>query len=78
MTREGHLEVCVQTLLEEIHLLLLGVCLTGNVPHLASEAISVLLDLLGSLGNVVKLFHFGIHHALGHVVLTEGFGELLP
>ena len=39
--------------------------------------VGILLDLLGSLGNVVKLFHFGIHHALGHVVLAEGFSELL-
>ena len=77
MTREGHLEACVQTLLEEVHLLL-GVCLTGNVPHHVSKMIGVLLDLLGSLGNVVELFHFGIHHALGHVVLMEGFSELLP
>ena len=78
MTREGHLEVCVQTLLEEIHLLLLGVCLTGSIPHHASESVGVLLNLLAPLGNVAKLFHFGIHHALGHVVLAEGFGELLP
>ena len=77
MTREGHLEACVQTLLEEVHLLLLGVCLTGSVPHHVSEVVGVLLDLLGSLGNVVELFHFGIHHALGHVVLAEGFSELL-
>ena len=78
MTREGHLEACVQTLLEEVHLLLLGVCITRSVPHHASEAVGVLLDLLGTFGNVVELFHFGIHHALGYVVLMEGFGELLP
>ena len=77
MTREGHLEAFVQTLLGEVHLLL-GVCLTGSVPHHASEAISVLLNLLGPLGHVVELFHLGIHHALGHVVLAEGFDELLP
>ena len=29
MTREGNLEAHVQTLLEEVHLLLLKVCLTG-------------------------------------------------
>ena len=78
MTQEGHLEACVQTLLEEVHLLLLRVCLTRSVPHHASEVVRVLLDLLGPLGNVSKLFHFGIHHALKHMVLTEGSGELLP
>ena len=77
MTREGHLEACVQTLLEEVHLLL-GVYLTRSIPRHASEVIGVLLDLLGSLGNFAALFHFGIHHALGHVVLAEGFDELLP
>ena len=76
MTREGHLEARVQTLLEEVHLLL-RICLTESVSHHASEAVGVLLYLLGSLTNVVELFHFGIHHALRHVVLTEGFGELL-
>ena len=50
----------------------------GSIPHHASEAVGVLLDLLGSLGNVVELFHFGIHHTLGHMVLVEGFGKLLP
>ena len=49
-----------------------------TVPHHASEAVGVLLDLLGSLKNVVELFHFCIHHALGHVVLAEGFGKLHP
>ena len=78
MAQEGHLEVCVQTLLEEVHLLLLRVCLIRSVPHHASEVVGILLDLLGSLGNVVKLFHFGIHHALGHMMLMEGFGKLLP
>ena len=78
MTQEGHLKARVQTLLEELHLLLLRVCLTRSVPHHASEAVGVLLDLLGSLRNVVEFFHFGIHHALRHVVLAEGFGELLP
>ena len=78
MTREGHLEACVQTLLEQVHLLLLGVYLTRSVPHHASELVGVLLDLLGPLGNVTKLFNFGIHHALEHKVLAEGFGELLP
>ena len=78
MTRQGHLEPCVETLLEEVHLLLLGVCFTGSVPYHASEAVGILLDLLGSLGNVAELFHFGIHHALRHVVFVEGFGELLP
>ena len=73
-----HLEACVQTLLEEVHLLLLRVCLTRSVPHHESEAVTILLDLLGSLGNVVELLHFGIHHALRHVVLVEGFDELLP
>ena len=78
MTQEGHLETCVQSLLEEVHLLLLGVYLTRSLPHHASDAVVVFLDLLGSLGNVEELFHFGIHHTLGHMVLTEGFGELLP
>ena len=78
MTQEGHLETCVQSLLEEVHLLLLGVCLTWSVPHHESEAVGILLDLLGSLGNVAELFHFGIHHTLGHMVLVEGFGKLLP
>ena len=73
-----HLEACVQTLLEEVHLLLLRVCRTGSVPHHASEAVGILQDLLGSLGNVMELFHFSIHPPLGHVVLIEGFGELLP
>ena len=77
MTRKGHLEACVQTLLEEVHLLL-RVCLTGSVPHYVSEAVGILLDLLSPLGNVAELFHLGIHHALGHMVLVEGFGELLP
>ena len=76
MTQEAHLEVCVQTLLEEVHLLLLIVYLIGSVPHHASEVVGVLLDLLGSLGNIAELFHFGIHHALRHVVLTKGFDEL--
>ena len=78
MTQKGHLEACVQTLLEEVHLLLLRVCIIGSLPHHASEVAGVLLDLVGSLGNVAELFHFGIHHALGHVLLMEGFGELLP
>ena len=43
-----------------------------------SEVVGVLLDLLGPLGNVVELFHFGIHHSLGNMVLAEGFGKLLP
>jgi hypothetical protein len=77
MTREGHLEVHVQALLEKVHLLL-RVCLIGSVPHLASEAVGILLNLLGPLGNVVKLFYLGIHHALEHVMLVEGLGELLP
>ena len=78
MTRKGHLEACVQTLLEELHLLLLGVCLTKSIPHHASEAIGILLNLLGPLRNVVKLLNIGIHHAHGHVVLMVGFDELLP
>ena len=78
MTEEGHLEACVQSLLEELHLLLLEVCLTWSVPHHASEAIGVLLDLLESMGNIAKLFHFGIHHTLRHMVLVEGFNKLLP
>ena len=78
MTQEGHLKARVQTLLEELHLLLLRVCLTRSVPHHASEAVGILLELLGSLGNVAELFHFGIHHAFGHVVLAEGFSKLLP
>ena len=45
MTREGHLEARVQTLLEEVHLLL-EVYLTGSVPHHASEAVGILLNLL--------------------------------
>ena len=57
MTREGHLEASVETLLEEVHLLLLKVYLTRSIPHHASEAVGVLLDLLGSLGNVAELFH---------------------
>ena len=75
MAQEGHLEAHVQTLLEEVHLLLLGICLTGSVPHHASEAIGVLLDLLESMGNIAKLFHFGIHHTLRHMVLVEGSGD---
>ena len=77
MTREGHLEACVQTLLEEVHLLL-RICLIGSIRHHASEAVGILLDLLEALGNVAELIHFVIHHALGHVVLVEGFSELLP
>ena len=78
MTRDGHLEACVQTLLEEVHLLLLGVYLIRSIPHHASEAVGILLNLLGRIGNVAELFHLGIHHALGHMVLVEGFGKLLP
>jgi hypothetical protein len=78
MTREGHLETCVQTVLQEVHFLLLRVCLTGSVPHHVSEAVGVLLNLLGPLGNVVELFHLGIHNALEHMMLMEGFGKLLP
>jgi hypothetical protein len=38
---------------------------------------SVLLNLLGALGDVAKLLHFGIHDALRHVLLTKSLGELL-
>ena len=78
MTREGHLEACVQTLLEEIHFLLLGVYLTRSVPHHAIEAVGILLDLLEPRGNVAELFHLGIYHTLRYMMLTEGLGELLP
>jgi hypothetical protein len=60
--------VRVQTLLEEVHLLL-RVCLTGSVPHHVSEVVGILLNLLGPLGNVAELFHLGIHHAFGHAML---------
>ena len=78
MTREGHLEACVQTLLEEVDLLLIRVYLTGSIAHHASEAVGVLLNLLGPSGNVAELFHLGIHHAPRYMMLMEGFGKLLP
>ena len=78
MTREGNLEAHVQTLLEEVHFLLLRVYLIRSIPHHMSEAVGILLNLLGPLGDVTEILYLGIHHALGHMMLTEGFGELLP
>ena len=78
MTREGHLETRVQPLLEAVHLFLLGIGLTWSIPHHAGETSGVLLNLLGALGDVAKLLHLGIHDTFGHVVFTEGLGELLP
>jgi hypothetical protein len=78
MTREGHLETRVQPLLEIVHLLLFGIGLTWSIPHHAGETSSVLLNLLGALGDVVKLLHLGIHDSLRHVLLTKSLGELLP
>jgi hypothetical protein len=60
-----------------VHLLLLGIGLTWSIPHHAGEASGVLLNLLGSLGDVVKL-HLGIHDTFRNVLLIEGLGELLP
>jgi hypothetical protein len=78
MTREGHLESRVQSLLETVHLLLLGIGLPWIIPHHAGEASGVVLNLLGALGDVAKLLHLGIHDTLRYVVLTEGLSELLP
>jgi hypothetical protein len=78
MTREGHLETRVQPLLKTVHLLLLGIGLTWSIPHHAGEASGVLPNLLGSLGDVVKLLHLGIHDTFRNVLLTEGLSELLP
>ena len=33
---------------------------------------------MGYLRVVAEVLHLGIHHALGHMVLAEGLGELLP
>jgi hypothetical protein len=57
MTREGHLEMRVQPVLETVHLLLLGIGLTWGIPHHAGETSGVLLNLLGALGDVAKLLH---------------------
>jgi hypothetical protein len=78
MTREGHLEMRVQPLLEIVHLLLLGIGLTWSIPHHAGEPSSVLLNLLGALGDIAKLLYLGIHDALRHVLLMKSLGELLP
>jgi hypothetical protein len=77
MTREGHLETRVQPFLEIVHLLVLGIGLTWSIPHHAGETSSVFLNLLGALGDVVKLLHLAIHDALRHVLLTKGLSELL-
>jgi hypothetical protein len=61
-----------------VHLLLVGAGLLRSVPHHANEASGVFLHLQSPLGEVAELLHFGIHDALGHVVLTEGLSELRP
>jgi hypothetical protein len=78
VTREGHLEARTQTLLEEVHLLLLSVGLIWSIPHGAGETSGILLYLLSALGDVAELLHLGVHDTLRYMLLTERLSELSP
>lgn len=68
----------VETRLEVIHIFLFSVSLFRGIAHHLHKVIGVLVDVLRTLSNIVKLLHFGIHHALGNVVRIESLNKLLP